>query len=305
MKKMILMIFILCRFLSADSTSFVALPFLQIPIGAESSALAGAGVAKGGVDSLFNNPAGLTEVDQFELSIHHLEFIQQVRYENLALAFRPHPSFVLGAAFGLLHTADLRHTEEAVNPSGYIDLGSFSFYDAFLLSSCSVMLSPGFSFGVNARFITENIGDFSASTVSVDSGLRIVPSSWRFVSLGVSVSHLGLPLQLSTVKESLPSQVQTGFLVDSDTLFQNITFRWALDGRQDFSGGFSMMSGLETSFFSVGIIRVGYLLDLTGPSSSLFTFGAGILWLNFKVDYSGSLYSKLGLSHGISLGMRF
>jgi hypothetical protein len=294
--------------LSAAGPDFISLKFLQIPVGAGPSAMEGSATADVlGPLSMFYNPAGvsMSGFRSAEVSLHHLEYFQNVRNESVTAGFRLAPEYVVGIGVSYLYASDMSRTAAAETVSGFSDLGKYAYYDLVFIVCNSFALSKGFSAGLNVKYVRENIDTWSASTVAFDAGICFRFAGLKYLSFGAVVQNLGLPAKYSDVKNSIPALVRAGLSFQSPVLLQMVGVKFNLDMENTFSGNLTATAGLETGFKDTAFLRAGYSLSLDGSADNSMAFGAGIAFDRFRVDYSLSLSGSLGNNHRFSAGVRF
>ena len=114
---------------------------------------------------------------------------------------------------------------------------------------------------------------------------------WRIGGSILNASHAAL----RRGKEVLPQELNAGlqFLP-----LPNLRFAFQISQESNFP--LSLRSGVEWTVLKQLVLRSGYL---TEPAR--FTFGCGIYFGHFKVDYAWASHLLLGGTHQISAGIRF
>lgn len=162
--------------------------FLSIGVGARSLSMSNAMVANtNDATSGYWNPAGLSSLQtDFDASIMHAEYFAGIaKYDYLGGAMALDTSSFLGATIIRFGVDDIPNTTDLIDSDGNIDydrISKFSAADyALLLSYARKTTIPNLSYGVNAKIIYRNIGQFAhAWGFGLDLGLQYKLNDWRF-----------------------------------------------------------------------------------------------------------------------------
>lgn len=189
MRRRTLIIFILFLANHAYSqTAKYSNEFLSIGVGARSLSMSNAMVAStSDATSGYWNPAGLSSLQtDFDASIMHAEYFAGIaKYDYLGGAMALDTSSFLGATIIRFGVDDIPNTTDLIDSQGNIDydrISRFSAADyALLLSYARKTTIPNLSYGVNAKIIYRNIGQFAHSWgFGLDLGLQYKLNDWRF-----------------------------------------------------------------------------------------------------------------------------
>lgn len=166
--------------------------FLEIPVGARESAMAGAvsGTVSGPV-SWYWNPAGAAGVDQFSATATLQNLYQDLGinedYFGIAL---PALGGVVGASFLTLNSGDIPRTTEQ-SPYGDPVVGkTFSWSSSAIGLGYARRLTDRLDVGAGLKFISEGINDASASWVGVDVGTQFRTGIYGLV-IGAALANIG------------------------------------------------------------------------------------------------------------------
>lgn len=166
---------------------------------------------------------------------------------------------------------------------------------------------PGLSIGLGAKFVRESIDDGRAAAVAGDAGAMYQTAfEDHTVRWGAALKDVGAGSGAADGgKAVLPSALRLG--VSDRLLNENLILsaEAAFPRDTDWSGGLGSEIFLA-GFFS---LRAGYRFrqdDVTGIEG--FTAGFGAVFAagqDYVVDYAYAGQGELGLSHRLSLSLRF
>ena len=322
--------------------------FLKIGPGARVDSLGGAfGALANDVTSIYWNPAGLSQLEKTSFSDTHTVWLADIRYNYLAFATPIEKVGTLGASITFLNVPDMEITTLA-KPDG---TGLwFSAWDAAVSVAYARQLyekaeGARLSFGINAKYIHQQIHRESANGVAVDVG-TLYHTGWRSLRIGMAFSNFGPEMrfsgpdleagaeeagdarnaayrpypdttnptrkaELETVEFPLPSNFRLGIAYDVVATGDNL-LTLALDGNHPNDNSERLNFGVEYWYKKMAAIRGGYKLRL-GPNRSDdeegLTLGLGI-HLNFgmrrlSLDYAYADFGHLQQAHRVSLGLQF
>ena len=322
--------------------------FLKIGPGARVDSLGGAfGGLANDATTIYWNPAGLSQLKQTSFSDTHTIWLADTRYNYLAFATPVEKVGTLGASVTFLNVPDTEITTLA-KPDG---TGLwYSAWDAAVSVAYSRKLyekesGVNLSFGINAKYIHQQIHRESATGVAVDVG-TLYHTGWRSLRIGMCFSNFGPEMrfsgpdlvtgaeeagdsrhadyrpypdttnptrkaELETVEFPLPSNFRLGIAYDLLDAGDNL-LTLALDANHPNDNSERLNLGLEYWYRKMAAIRGGYKLRL-GPDSSEdeegLTLGLGIR-MNFAItmlslDYAFADFGPLQRAHRVSLGLKF
>ena len=342
---------VLLQTVRSDATTNVGTAgaqFLKIGPGARVDSLGGAfGGLANDVTSIYWNPAGLSQLKQTSFSDTHTIWLADVRYNYLAFATPVDKVGTLGASVTFLNVPDMEITTLA-KPDG---TGLwFSAWDAAVSAAYSKQLyekesGVSLAFGVNAKYIHQQIHRESAKGVAVDVG-TLYHTGWRSLRIGMSFSNFGPEMrfsgpdlqtgaeaagdprnadyrpypdttnptrlaELETVEFPLPSNFRLGIAYDLVDTSENL-LTIALDGNHPNDNSERLNFGLEYWYRKMVALRGGYKLRLgadRGDDEEGLTLGLGI-HMDFaatvlSLDYAFADFGHLQRAHRVSLGLKF
>jgi len=287
--------------LAGNSQGTSAFQFLQLGVGARPAAMGEvfAGVA-GDVNAIYWNPAGLADLERRELSVTHAFWLEGITYSNIACG-QPALGGTVGAAFNVLNTGDI----QKVDNTGLRTSENYSMAEVMGILSYA-RRTGDLALGANLKYLSSSIEEESAHAFAVDmgalySGLR----AWgRKLNVGLSVQNIGTKARYVSEENSLPVIVRAGgslelvngLLVASDLDYAEKELD--LHAGAEYSRAFGAL---------VLAVRGGYKSDTVKELGALsgLTAGLGVKWSDYQLDYAWNSFTDLGITHRISLGIKF
>ncbi len=301
--------------------------FLQIPVGAKATGMAGAVVGNiQDASSVFWNPAGLVKVNSVQAHFSYMNWFDLFDFNAAALAYNVEDYGVFALSMIIFSTDGIEvTTEEQPNGTG-------RYYDAQDLAlglSFSRYLTDRFSFGVTVKYVSQKIWNESANGFAFDVGTQYhldfqnltiamsmsnFGSDLKFDGPDLDIQHLRnenfpisrlTPARLQTSEYPLPLNFQVGIGFD---IYQGefVKVRGGIDAVHPNDNSERLNFGTEISFFDRLYLRGGYKYNYSDED---LTFGAGAsvpisqTWLRF--DYAYSVYDILPSVHRVSLDISF
>ncbi|MCK5219284.1 PorV/PorQ family protein, partial [bacterium] len=257
-----------------------------------------------GVESMVWNPAGLTSGSRHEVFADYMSLYEDMNAATVGYSCQM-PWISLGAlisyfGYGAIERFDLDaynnpiRTNQSIEPFSLIaELGA------------AKSLSPALSLGVNTKFMQEDLVDKKFYFLAWDVGLQII-TGLEGLRVGAAVKNLGwkkfaeFPLPMLT-QIGAAYKIPLGF-------FQPDELCLMLDGMLPQDQPLKGALGLEYTMHKIVSIRVGYQTSdarlaenfLTG-----FSFGMGIKFREYSLDYAYSPNTLIGDGHRITLMARF
>ncbi len=275
--------------------------------GARSIGLGGATIAMP-VDAttIFWNAAGLELLQRKNVTLFYAPLMAGAKYNYVGYA---HPSLRVGT-FGVawLHwdVGDVQGRDLTSQETGIATFGQ----DQFLISYAKEF-PFALSVGGTIKYDRQTFTDIDAATgVSFDLGFIYRPhlgeGIWQDLSLGVAIQNLIEPrLRLDTetdipprtFRASLAKPVHLGDGADVVNLLFN--FKNSVEGTPS-----RLQFGAEYVYQNRAMLRLG-------SNGQVFSFGAGVTYQNFTIDYAMANYSNdvngtegLNAPHRISITMQ-
>jgi len=250
-----------------------------------------------GAETLYYNPAGLSELPGISFSSFYASYLGVANYSALALTFRN-----WGLATMLLNSGGIQGYDAAGGQTEALSYGNTAvvFGVGLRPSDLSFLPEMGFDFSVGARikYVSIAIGDEEGGGFAFDLGFRTNLPNMTFgglsvsdIAIGVTAINLFGSVDYDAVTEDFQMDMQVGA---SATLLD------ALRVAFDLHLGGSAHVGLAYSPIPTLAIRLG-VISAGGFS---LTAGVGVDVEGFLIDYA-FVSSPIGGTHRVSLTLDF
>lgn len=283
---------------SDDARGLTGAQFLKVPPSARFAALAGSGLALGGADSFFLNPAGTIGAG-LSASVSYASLLEGSSRTGMVFS-RPYGRGVFSA--GLLYnnfTPGLEKIDGAGGGTG----AEITAYDA--AAGAGWASRQGWiDFGFTLKFIRSRLAEASGSSAALDAGLVFREPLPSRTELALAVRNFGPPIKVGSEKAPLPLELAGGLKWKYTPDFSIL-----IEGRMPsdhspylaFAGEwflpYSAWSGL---FLRSGLSFKNY--DDHGFMGA-FAGGFGLKLGAASVDYAFSPYGELGAAHRVTAGL--
>lgn len=335
MKKYILIILTLLLFCfsqaSADEFSKVGTAgaqFLKIGMGARYIGLGEAATAMvDDVYGLYWNPAALSSLQQSQVAFTSVDWVAGIRLNYFAFAYPVREDLTLGFALDVLSVGDMEVTT-VYKPDGTGQ--TFDANSVALQAGISKQLTDRFAFGINFKYVSEQISEQHSRGFCFDVG-ALMYTGFKSLRLGINISNLGpdmhfdgneldeklnpdpdnpnqseVDFEYATDNYDLPLMFRVGLAYD---LMDDTRNRWtfAVEARDpsDNIGQFSV--GSEYGLNEMFMLRAGYKFNYEEEG---LTLGGGLNLnptpqTNLSFDYAWADFGRLQSTHRFSIGLKF
>lgn len=282
--------------------------FLKIGLGARPVGMAGAFVpVADNSDAIFWNPAGLGRLENAQFSFTHAQWFQHIQFEALSGARPIGKNLTMGIGVRYLHTGELerRFSAADIEPTGTFHTGQLNVDFSFAGS-----LPIGLCWGINAKFLQQQIDYYSAVGSAVDVGLLAV-TPFDDLRLGVALHNFGTNLKFIDDFFTLPSILRAGI---AKSFFNELLM---ISGQGNFQRAYLPKYQLGTEVqFDAGsqsnpvalMFRAGYQWQDERNLHDGYSAGFGLSLLHsnvwYQLDYAYQPYGILGETHHISLSLK-
>ncbi len=310
----------------------VGFRFLENPVSAEVMGRGGVGVVTTQTaNGIFWNPALLGWIEpSVDVSINHTRWIADINYNAAAAAIHLGDVGVLGFSYLAMDYGTFYLTRRADNEQGYVETGTFTPSAIALGMAFSHRVSDRFSFGVQAKYAHQDLGDawvsaagdslgdpaFSPERRSYKKGALALDVGayydflYRGVRFGASLQNISREYQYENEDFPLPFAVSFGvtvepltFLFDRDTTH---TLLLAFESRHPRDFGEKAKIGAEYRFLDMFTGRLGYMMNYDERG---WTLGIGVKRkvsdVPIRVDYAYEPFGVLGGAHFVSIGFSY
>lgn len=274
--------------------------FLKVGVGARGS---GMGEAQSAVvedvSSLYWNPAGLSRMRFQEVSLMHYSLVEGIRFQQLSYGVPTQKRGTFGVGVNVMDYGSISAFDTGGVPNGAVDASNL-----LITASWANMLhqKSKLSLGLNAKYLRSDLAGFKAAVPMADVGLLLPFETGRLRGLRLSAGlrNVGPAIKFDREASALPRQFVfgTGFTA----LGGNLTV--ALDTIKPNDNDLYVATGLEYRIFDMLQLRAGYntLSNLVGNGLS---YGIGLKFTQWNVDYAFVPFGSLGNTNRISVGVRF
>ncbi|PKM98163.1 MAG: hypothetical protein CVU79_04940 [Elusimicrobia bacterium HGW-Elusimicrobia-3] len=277
--------------------------FLRVGWGARPAAMGEAFTAAADdVDALYWNPAGLNYVKRLQQTFGHNVWLADTSLQHAAFAMRRTPDDVIGAGLGGLSTGDI----ERGNKYGYTE-GYYSAGDLVLIGSYARTLKNKLRAGASFKIIRERIESESGQAFAIDAG-AVYERSPR-LKFGATLRNLGTGLALGEggTPGGLPMGLRAGAALQySKDLLLTSDLSLPFDDSLGlhFGGEYIYPAPVKGARLA---LRAGFKTAAMGylGAMSAISLGFGVETGALGVDYALSPYGDLGMTHRLSLKLKF
>ncbi len=186
-KNLLFLLFLLCTSSPAQTLRKYSNEFMNIGVDAAALGMANAMTAStNNVNSGYWNPAGLTHLEDHQLSLMHANYFANIaKYDYIAYANTIDNESAWGISLIRFGVDDILNTTELIDNQGNIDYNRISLFSTadygVTFSYARKLQVPGFQYGVNAKVIRRIIGKFASSWgFGFDAGLQFEKNDWQF-----------------------------------------------------------------------------------------------------------------------------
>lgn len=306
--------------------------FLKVPVAAIPSGMGEAYTAMVGADSILYNPAGLGLLTYSVFSGAHNQYIEGIKQEYLALAWR-FPFGTVGAAYSSLSSGEIdsydendmligktstSHTLLAVSyaqswPRFKNDARKL---DPMLITPSWSRIEPvrdyrpktyRVSVGASVKRIGEELAGESASSYAFDAGLLLIlPAHFH---AGVSLLNFGGSEKFVEEAYPLPASLRFGLAKDFHTVKDIMVLTVASDMVKYADSEYVSTTGAEVDIMKAFQMRLGYKTQKDAGSRVCGGFGLNFDRLSDKssfmrgarIDYAYLDYGSMGITHRIGV----
>ncbi|MGI9526058.1 MAG: PorV/PorQ family protein [Weeksellaceae bacterium] len=304
--------------------------FLNIGVDARAFAMGNAVVADvSDVNAAYWNPAGLSQIgNDWQAAAMHASYFQSIaNYDYVAAAIPLDNQNALGVSLYRFGVDGIMNTTELIDSQGNIDydrISTFSAADYALQLSYAgnIFNLPNINFGVNAKMIYRNVGEFAnAYGFGLDAGMQYRK---RNFAVGVMVRDITTTFNAWSINEDALNQLEIDGIILNEPPEESIELtlpkiqvgvRQKVDFNQRFSGtgeidlnfnlrdgselvsssglSFSPAAGVEIAYDELVFVRAGVnnfqnIKDFEGKQSIQFqpNVGVGFKYKGIAIDYA-------------------
>jgi hypothetical protein len=295
--------------------------FLKINGDSRQAALGGAftAISDGDANSIFGNPASLSDVKNIDIRVNVLQWVADINYQSLAAAYNLGQAGVIGASIAMLDYGDIPETINMSSGTGgtspVITGNMFSANDLAVGLSYSKKITENLSVGGNIRWMQQQIAELSMSNWSLDFGTMYY-TGLRSLRIAITARNFGPDSQFGGWSEEyqtesdnvrMPLDFRAGIAMDFlDEPGSKHLLTAIVEGDHPNDGKEKFHLGVSYAFDGIFFARAGYKFNYDVQK---FTFGAGITYpigsILGTINYAYVDFSELTQVHMFSLGFSF
>ncbi len=296
-----------------------SMTFLQVGVSPKAAALGDAYTAMSkGVESVFFNPAGLTEMNsKYEAFVSSTQWFADIKYLSGAIGYNSEDYGAFALSFIIVDYGTIKGTAlvpEASTGANYKILGNLQNVGAYSFGLSYVKaVSNKFSIGGTVKYVGQQLGqltdasynaisDNNANKIAFDMGVKYFPGI-ESLRLGMSIRNFSTFVQYQNFESPLPIAFSVGLGMNlMDLINKDMSADHALVLSSEFvhPNDYTdrVNTGLEYTFMKMVSIRGGYetnhdVLSWSGGVGLGTSFGG----TRIEVDYS---YSHMKYFDGIN-----
>lgn len=302
--------------------------FLEIGTGARGVGMGETLVAASNdVNSLYWNPAGITNIRGGQAGFHHTTWIAGTSLNYAAIAMEVPNVAHFGAQVYIFDSGEMEVTD-ILFPDGTGE--NFKVQDIMIGLTAARQLTDRFSIGGSVKYIQSTIWRMSASTIGLDLGMQY-DTPLKNLRLGFNISNFGGEMQLFGDNTSrridldpsadgtndgilanlalrswdLPLTFRLGFAY-SLLNTENHSFVIATDALYPNNNDAYMNAGVEYGFSKLLFVRAGMSQLFLADAEGNLRLGFGILLADrIKADFAWSDRGILGSTNMIGVAVNF
>jgi len=308
-------------------TGQASMTFLQVGLVPKAAAMGDAYTALSkGVESVFFNPAGLTEMDnQFEAFVSSTQWFADIKYLAGAIGYNAGSYGSMAFSFMVVDYGQIKGTSlvpyESTGSANYTltgdvpNVGAYSFGLTYVKA-----ISTKFSIGGSAKLVGQQLGqlthldgsmtDNNASKLAFDLGIKYFPGI-ESLRLGMSIRNFSTFVQYQSFSSPLPVLFSVGLGMNlMDVINKDVSKDHALVLSSEFvhPNDYTdrVNTGLEYTFMNMISVRTNYI-----SNHDILTWSGGIgLGTSFggtriDIDYSYSHLRDFNAVNRFSLKVGF
>jgi hypothetical protein len=239
--------------------------------------------------AIYWNPAALAEQDPYQVYFMHTNLFFDTNFDYLGFTAPTKNFGSFGLALMALNSGNFDQRNELNQ-----ELGSFNILDLAILTSWSTKVFKGIYGGINYKFITQRMLDYSGIGHGLDLAMKT--KIMNNIDLGVSVVNILNPkIKMAVESQSFPTQLRLGMATH---LFNQ---------KLILSSDLAKVMGWGSTYLNVGA-EFKFLNNIAlraGITNGKLTFGTGFTINTAGIDYSHHAVSELGNSHRFAVKYAF
>ncbi|UCC81045.1 MAG: PorV/PorQ family protein [Candidatus Zixiibacteriota bacterium] len=247
----------------------------------------------GDASASFWNPAATSRIDRANVTAFRTTLFLNTNYDCLGLSYPFADLGVFSFSLGRIGTDDIEGRD-----SDNLPTDNFSSSETRFGFSYARHLFYGFHGGLTVKILSHRIGEISGSGAGADLGLQYKYSRLPWLTIGASFVDLIQPrVKLISVEDKYATVSRFGAM-GNKKIASNINIEAGFDVEKTAGRSAIFHAGVEAGFLERYFLRLGF--DRNRP-----TFGGGLFYRSFNLDYAYENIEYLGDSHRISFSFSF
>jgi hypothetical protein len=273
---------------------------LTIPMGAQNIGVGGSNIANvSGVEAMYWNPAGLSKIGKGEASFNYLNYFADMKISYFALGTTVGRLGVIGFTLQAMDIGDINVTT-IENPEGTGEVLNPNFIT--LNGTYAKAFTDRINFGLNAKLVSEKVGNMSATAVAFDFGLQYrAPLG---IDFGVVMRNYGSRMKYDGAAIEFDSPIpwanpnattrKTKLDMASEELPASLSMGLAYRYKFGESHAFNVSGSYTSNSYGLEIVNGGIEYGL----KNMFFLRAGYNVPMYPTGYKGAKEYQYGLSLG-------
>lgn len=278
--------------------------FLNSELSARGAALSGAMVAKRAeIHGLFHNPASIAGIGDLAWSANYINHLLDMSGSNVMLA-KTFESGTFGIGLASMDYGSFKRLDDFGNDLG----GEFSADDILLSFGYGYELSSAFSTGINVKWASSNIDQYSANAIALDIGFTFIQME-RDLSIGGGLFNLGKSTAFIDTEDPMPTNFRLGMTKKLAHLPLQVNLEgiwltygnWKVlaSGELTISPNFNLLLGLNSNRLDLNTS------NLSEDFYSGGTIGFALMFEKWRIDYALSSYGGAGTLQRFGISNNF
>ena len=284
--------------------------FLKINPDIKSAAMGNTRGALGPANAsgVFANPSSISSIEKLDFYFGTINYVADITYNAFSVVNKS--SFGnIGFSIASLDMGDIPETMNSLVSDGSrtestITGRNFTGGNIAAGITYARNFTDRLSIGVNARYISETIDDVSMNNISFDVGTTYY-TGFKSLRLGMVFSNLGddtnlanwdEDFQVEPIDVKMPWDFRVGVAMD---FLQEENLTLAIEASHPNDNSEKLHIGAQYDLGGIIFLRGGYKINYDEDG---LTFGAGINYNNFNINFALVSMNRLGNVSMISLG---
>ena len=290
-------------FLGKKDIGTTSAQFLKLGVGGQANAMGEAVTALvNDSTSIYWNPSGLSSVKDKHLSLMHNFYIADIFYDYITYAQSIRKIGTFGLGIQYVNYGSMKETDSTGS-----EISDFTPYDLSVAIGYAREINESFRVGLSTKYVISKIKN-TATAVAFDIGGQYYLFNDSLL-LGLVAQNIGTRMKFISEGNSLPLNIKLGVgykLIKNSVIELDVNLPSDNTIIVGIGAQYSIL--IKTDFLGNGAIipRVGYntrSADILGFKG--FSSGIGFSLEKYGLDYAFVPFGDLGLTHRISVFMKF